>query len=142
MKEIYTLTIKCIDGAYWTDEFSWVVEVPVDMTLQQLHTHIQDQTLFEDDHLAAFFTARDMYARKRDWLIDPDEGTGWRRTLSTIYPLDTGQRLFYLFDFGDNWLFSIGKRAKPKPLKTDEHYPNVIKQSGSIPEQYPDFDDE
>ena len=138
MEEIYRLTIKCVDGRLWRDDFSWVVEVPDDMTLWQLHRHILTEVFFDDDHLASFFTARDMYTYKRSWLIDPERDTGWQKTLSSIYPLAAGQRLFYLYDFGDNWVFSIGRRAKPKPPKPDAHYPEVIKITGVLPEQYPD----
>jgi hypothetical protein len=142
MKEIYTLTIKCLEGAYWEGEFSWTVEVPSTMTLTKLHQHIQDHICFDDDHLAAFFIARDAFARKQVWLTNPERGTGWGKTLAKIYPLESGQKLFYLFDFGDNWTFSIGKKAKVKENVPKVNYPLVIKESGQRPEQYPDYDDE
>ena len=141
VENIYTLTIKCVDGAYLAEDYSWVVEVLSNMSLERLHRHILDQTLFDDDHLASFFTARDMYGKKT-WLIDPDTDRGWTRPLADIYPLENNQRLFYFFDFGDSWVFSIGKRAKSKPVKQGEYYPNVIKITGNPPEQYPDFDSE
>lgn len=140
MSEIYRLTIKCIDGAYLKDDYSWVVEVPGEMTLEQLHFHILVQTEFEHDHLADFFIARDIYTRKRTWLTYENESE-WERSLSSIYPLEANQRLYYLFDFGDNWIFSISKRGKPKPAKPGHKYPEVIKITGKIPEQYPDTDD-
>jgi len=138
--EIYILNIKCVDGAYWEEEFSWVVELPSNTTLAELHDHILTATFFDDDHLAAFFTARNYYARKRVWLIDPERDTGWETPLSKVFPVPTGHRLFYLFDFGDNWLFSIGKRAKTKKPVPDEHYPNVIREKGVIPTQYPEYE--
>jgi hypothetical protein len=140
--EIYTLNVKCVDGAYFEDDYLWSVEVSSHMTLLELHDHIQMETGFENDHLAAFFTARDRYARKRTWLIDPERDTGWDKTLAEIFPVDKNRRLFYLFDFGDQWIFSIGKRAKSKQPKPREYYPNVIKIKGTPPKQYPDFDED
>ena len=142
MKEIYTLTIKCLDGAHWEEEFSWEVEVPSTMTLTQLHRHIQEHIRFDNDHLAAYYVARDPFARKQVWLTDPERGTGWGKTLAKIYPLESGQKLFYLFDFGDNWVFSVGKKAKVREAVPKVKYPRVIKESGQLPEQYPDYDDE
>ena len=51
-------------------------------------------------------------------------------------------KLFYLFDFGDSWLFKISKSRKKEfePVKGIK-YPRVVKEEGEKPEQYPDWDE-
>ena len=51
--------------------------------------------------------------------------------------------MFYLFDYGDSWVFQVSKtRKKPFEPITDINYPNIVSQSDFKPEQYPDWDDE
>ncbi|MCJ7771524.1 MAG: plasmid pRiA4b ORF-3 family protein [Desulfobacterales bacterium] len=50
-------------------------------------------------------------------------------------------KLYYLFDFGDDWwheitLLKIGEAEKSAT------YPRIVKKVGESPEQYPDYDDE
>lgn len=50
-------------------------------------------------------------------------------------------KLYYLFDFGDEWWHEITL------LKIDEAekkatYPRIVKEVGESPEQYPDYEDE
>ena len=47
--------------------------------------------------------------------------------ISNVWPLPSGLKLFYLFDFGDNWLFQINKtQHEDKDLQPDVSYPRVI----------------
>ncbi len=63
--------------------------------------------------------------------------------ISSIWPLPTGMKLYYLFDFGGNWIFQINKtRHKDKIAQPGIKYPRVIEAKGKNPEQYPDWDDE
>jgi len=50
-------------------------------------------------------------------------------------------KLYYLFDFGDDWwheitLLKIGEKEK------SAKYPRIVKRVGESPKQYPDYDDE
>ncbi len=61
--------------------------------------------------------------------------------LSSVWPLPKGM-LYYLFDFGDNWLFQVNKtRHKDKAVQPGIVYPRVIEAKGKNPEQYPDYEE-
>lgn len=59
-------------------------------------------------------------------------------TLAELFPLPKGQRLFYWFDFGDDWKFSIGRtRTAPQTPEKGNRYPRLIGTRGDTPVQYP-----
>ena len=145
MSMITTLTIKCVAGRYLEEPFERVIEVPDDISLGQLHNEIQRLTDFDNDHLFSFFYARNFYNLKTH-LVDHD-GWGNRRDaffefpLHEVYPLPKGMKLFYLFDFGDDWIFQISRSRTSKPPEAGVRYPRLIEKTGPQPQQYP-MDDE
>jgi len=50
------------------------------------------------------------------------------------------KRLYYLFDFGDNWKFEIRRHRKTKEAEAGVEYPRVVMTSGPNPEQYPSYE--
>jgi hypothetical protein len=53
-----------------------------------------------------------------------------------------GKKAFYLFDYGDSWLFQISNsRKKSFQGITDTEYPRVISEIGIKPVQYPEWDE-
>lgn len=141
---ICTLTIKCVGGAYFEEPFERTIEAPDDMTLGGLHDTIQELTGFDNDHLFTFFIARGPKG-KRTNVVEADE---WEERqdrfyeiyLRKVFPLPQNMKLFYWFDFGDDWIFQIGRKGKPKPEDSDARYPKIIEQTGPKPVQYPTFD--
>lgn len=140
---IVTLVIKCVEGAYFEDPFKRTIEVPDDMTLGELHDTIQDLTGFDNDHLFTFYISRGSRG-KRTEVVESDE---WEERqdglyeipLRDVFPLPPNMKLFYWFDFGDDWIFQIGKRGAPKLLDPDATYPRIVAETGPRPVQYPDF---
>jgi len=130
--EVYTFTISF---PYNDDDKPWsrTFEVKEDFTLNDLHKYIQEIVGFDDDHLYEFTVGRNP-RNKGDSI--PDE-----TKLNEIYPI-TGYKLYYLFDFGDCWLFQIKKERKTKFENEGTKYPVLIKSSGVNPEQYPDYEEE
>ncbi len=61
--------------------------------------------------------------------------------LKDVYPLLSGLKLYYLFDFGDNWTFEIKKSRKKKYVEKSVTYPRVIESYGQNPEQYPSWEE-
>ncbi|MFT5812399.1 MAG: hypothetical protein ACI9VT_000133 [Psychroserpens sp.] len=51
----------------------------------------------------------------------------------------TGVRLYYLFDYGDNWLFQIKKSKKRVVEDVKVKYPRIVKSMAVSPEQYPEY---
>lgn len=129
--EIYTLTISF---PHDEDDIPWskTIEVKEDLTLLKLHKYIQKLVEFDDDHLFEFYV--DKKPRHSNNAISKN------RKLNEIYPL-TGCKLYYLFDFGDNWIFQIKKYRKKKNENNKITYPALIESTGINPEQYPEYEE-
>ena len=124
--EIYTLTISF---PHDEDEIPWsrTIEVKENFTLQNLHRYIQEIVDFDDDHLYEFYIGKNH--RNRAQKLPK------KTQLNEIYPL-TGYKIYYLFDFGDCWLFQIKKSRKKKTENKQQKYPSLIESAGENPEQY------
>ncbi len=141
---ICTLFIKLVGGTYYSTEFERTIEARDDMTLGELHHTMQDLTGFDSDHLFMFFMARTMRSH-RTYVADDDEWEVrhekmYRIPLKKIFPVPKGQKLFYWFDFGDDWIFEVRKRGKEKPEQKDIDYPRLISKLGPEPVQYPNLE--
>jgi arsenate reductase (glutaredoxin) len=54
---------------------------------------------------------------------------------------ESGIKMTFLFDYGDEWRFRIEMIGEGE-RQTGMSYPKLLKSVGKAPEQYPDFDDE
>ncbi len=142
---IWTLRVECEWGRYLEDECIRVIEISSTATLFDLHDAIQDAVDFDRDHLFEFFAGRHHRNRKLVFADDFD----WEAsaaayaaiTLDRVYPLSKGLKLFYHFDFGDDWYFGIRKsRKKPWEPEVGVQYPRVVEATGPNPEQYPSWE--
>lgn len=127
--DIYQIEIRFPYNNYYEDEKPWsrVVEVKEDMDLYSLHEYIQEIVEFDNDHLFQFYIKKNPRSRGQEI----SENT----LLNEVYPI-TGYKLYYLFDFGDNWLFEIKKSRKKITLEKGIKYPRLVKSQGINPEQY------
>ncbi len=104
--------------------------------------YIQKIINFDNDHLFEFFVGRNWRNRKK--VFGEEDEFGFEETdsldtpLSEVYPLK-GMKLFYHFDFGDSWMFTIKKGRKKKYVEKGAEYPRVIESEGENPEQYPQY---
>ncbi len=114
-----------------------IMEIDSSSTLEDFHFAIQDAVDFDNDHIYEFFIARTETSRDKR-RFDHNNGDIYDLTLESIYPLEKGRKLFYLFDYGDHWLFRISKTQK-RPAEPVEgvEYPRVVESEGKNPEQYP-----
>ncbi len=129
--EIFTLEISF---PYDDDDEPWVrvIEVKENYSLKQLHRYIQKIVDFDDDHLYEFYIGknpRNKYSTMSKSM-----------KLNEIYPIP-GFKLYYLFDFGDSWLFQIKKSRKRLSKDSEVKYPRVVESLGVNPEQYPEYDE-
>jgi hypothetical protein len=129
--EIFTLKISF---PYDSRDEPWakVIEVKEDFTLGQLHEYIQEIVAFDNDHLYDFYIGKN--TRNTSGVLSGDT------RLNEIYPI-TGFKLYYLFDYGDNWLFQFTKSRKRVVDNVKVTYPRVVKSMGVNPEQYPEYDE-
>jgi hypothetical protein len=143
---IYTLRVELIQSLYWDKECVRVIEIPKDYSLMRLHDAIQDAVKFDNDHLYEFYAGRDHRNRairygdvedNEDFETQLNEYA--RIQLDEVYPLER-MKLYYLFDFGDGWLFEIKKLRALKPVDPRAKYPRVIERIGRNPVQYPRYE--
>ena len=148
---IMTLTVKLLPDESPLAQEKWkgMIEIDSASTLEDLHLAIQNAVEFENDHLYEFYIAKSPMARERirftgyeDEFDDEDYVSIFDTKISDIFPLEKGQKFFYYFDFGDNWMFEISKSRKAdKEPVAGEEYPALVAEQGVAPVQYPDFDE-
>jgi len=140
MTNIFNIAIKCIEGAYFEDEYSFVLHISVESSLEDLASCILGVVDFDGDHVSEFHLANGRRGRKT-WLTtdgewDEDDSGTWRRRLSDIFPLPKHKKLYYTYDFGDSWLFEITKNGRQIPALPDVEYPCIMEEIGKKPKQY------
>jgi len=135
---IWTIKIEMI---YFEEPWSVTIELDSETLLDDLHRMIQAAVGFDNDHMYDFYIARSERSQKRT-VFNDDNGLLYTTRLKSIYPLETGNKFYYLFDYGDDWLFKISKsRKKEHPAKEGITYPRIVSEVGSKPEQYSDWEE-
>lgn len=138
---IITLKIKLLGNMLIDSDWACELEVDENTMLDQLHDAIQNLVNFDNDHLFSFFRARKAYGSNRD-MLDSEQGLEGI-SISSLYPIQKGHKLFYWFDFGDDWIFQITKsRKKPRAALPDRQYPFLVSETGTKPEQYPNYEED
>ena len=133
---IITLKTTLLRGMYCEGEWSANIELDESATLEDLHDAIQKSVDFDNDHLYCFFLSRTDRSRSREYFDDENELIFTKR-LKDLFPLPTKQCLFYLFDWGDEWVFKISpSRKRPHEPVKGVTYPKVESESGVKPVQY------
>ena len=139
---IATLKVTLLRGRYCEDDWSAIIELDELSTLAELHDAIQMAVGFDNDHSFSFFLSRTDRSRTREYFHDEDESVD-SKTVKDMFPLPERQSLFYLFDWGDDWVFKISKTRKSlQQALPGVTYPRVESESGTKPDQYPSDDDD
>lgn len=118
--------------------FSTRVALPGSAVLDDLSDLILDAIEFDRDHLYQFTIRHQRggathYDAPRGMMVEPpytDE------TRIGDLPLDQGSAMTYLYDFGDNWEFSVVLRDVDDSDDAPAE-PTILSTSGEAPEQYP-----
>jgi len=138
---IITLKFTLIRGMYCENQWSAEIELDDTSTLDVAHHAIQEAVEFGNDHLYCFYLSRTHRSRTREY-FDDENGLIWEKTLADMFPLPPKQALFYLFDWGDEWVFKISpSRKRPHERVKGAKYPRIVSESGVKPEQYPASDE-
>lgn len=118
------------------------IQVTDQHTLEELHGLIQDVFNFDDDHLYTFFPDGHIYSPIA--YEDPRGMMGGKTadeiTIGELY-LKKGQRMAYLFDYGDQWIFGIDLEEIIEQ-KIGKKLAFMIESHGEAPEQYPEWEEE
>ena len=114
------------------------IAIPSTKTLEELAGWILKSVDFDDDHLYEF-TYRDRLNRTVQVLHpNMEEGPWTDQVLIGTLPLEPGESMKFVFDFGDNWKFDVRLESiEPLPKKAKA---KILEQHGEAPDQYPHHD--
>jgi len=128
---VYTFKVS-LKGA----RVSRTVELRSQQTLDNLHSAIQNAFRWDSDHLYTFYMSGeedDRYAFACPYEKDRPPWTD--EAIIGELGLVKGHSFAYLFDYGDNHVFTI-KVADIRPQAGPGKYPRVVEKQGEAPEQY------
>jgi hypothetical protein len=129
------LTIEVRLSGWRGTSRKWIraIELPKSATLYALHDAIQNAIDFDDDHMYEFYVGKRWNKRERDIgesASPMDPGSYDKILLSDVFPLGKALKLYYWFDFGDDWMFEITCRPEMTEANKKIKYPNVVEKSG------------
>ena len=110
-------------------------------TFESLHLAIQYAFDFDNDHLYEFFLDGNRWSRQSIKAPNCSEPPFADEILICDARLRVKQRILYLFDFGDRWMFDVKLLSINKSEDVPKH-PIITKSVGESPEQYPTYDDD
>ena len=117
-----------------------LIALPADNTLADLLGWVLRSFKFDDDHLCRF-TYIDRFGCAVE-INDPrmGESSSTVQTPVGTLPLEPGQTMDLLYDFGDSWEFTITlERVEPPGSRIKA--PRIMESHGKAPRQYPRWDD-
>jgi len=138
---VYSLRVRL----QWQPSVWRVIEMTADQTLEDLHEAIQDAFGWDRDHLYAFFlsgrawdSSTEIGCPSLDGEMEPP--TADEVALGDLDP-QPGQRLLYLFDFGDDLRHDIEVLGVAPP-SAEGQYRRIAETHGAAPPQYPVWDED
>lgn len=130
-------------------EISREIEIPANTSLYKLAEAIVKAYNFNFDHCFGFFSnitgARYFDSEKKYELftdlieegedLEPTGAGNVKKTKVSEVWQNIGDKMMFLFDYGDNWHFVVEltgfSKGKPK-----QKYPHILKKVGRAPRQY------
>jgi len=128
-----TYIFKVSLGRVW-----YRIAIPAGYSLNSLSSFILDTVKFDYDHLYQFEYENPFGAFERVNHPYMDEGPWADDVLIGNLPLRIGQKMTYLYDFGDNWEFEVTLEQVELDKKIEK--PVLLEQHGKPPKQYPTFE--
>ena len=95
----------------------------------------------EIEPLVLFVGLMDGVSKALEWESSAQRMVECRADGQIFYRLPKSCKLYYVFDFGDDWTFEIRKLRREPSVIRERKYPFLIGIEGEIPEQYPNMDD-
>jgi len=121
------------------------IEIESGKSLYALAEAIVQAFGFDFDHAFGFFSnlTGNVFASptRYELFADTAESKSVKRTtVAEAFP-ETGRKMLFLFDYGDEWRFKIEVIGIGKKVANAD-YPKVLAAVGSAPSQYPDMEDD
>ena len=113
-----------------------------DQTLVDVHNALQAAFDWDDDHLYSFWLDGSFFGSDEVELTTPDapdEGVATADVPLAELNLHLGQRIGYVFDFGDEWRVRLTVRERVTAEPGD--HPRVLELRGTPPPQYAALED-
>jgi hypothetical protein len=110
--------------------------------LTELHGAIQQAFRWEDDHLYSFWLDGEFWSRDGEELVrpgTPDTDSPTADVRVGKLRLETGSRIAYVFDYGDDWRVMLTLRER---VDGSDAIARVSARRGTAPPQYPPLDEE
>jgi hypothetical protein len=116
-----------------------LIAMPADATLDDLVGWVLRSVKFDSDHLYEF-TYRDRLGAEAS-AVHPemDEGPWADQIPIGTLPLEPGQTMQLVYDFGDNWRFTV-KLERVEPPGAKAKGPRILESHGKAPSQYQDWE--
>ena len=147
-----------IKASFIDDANCWrEIEVSSNATLWKLAEAITDAFSFDFDHAFGFYSdLGDFYQdseTRYEMFADMDDADDWppepgqsparsvKKTKVGQAFTKTGQRMQFIFDYGDEWRFLIEVTGMGATV-AGQRYPAVIASQGTAPEQYPEYEED
>jgi hypothetical protein len=119
-----------------------LIAMPADATLDDLVGCILRSVKFDDDHLHRI-AYRDRMGVTH-FISHPavDEGPWTDEIVIGTLPLEVGQSMELLYDFGEGWPFTVKlERVEPPGANAKAKGPRILEKHGKSPVQYAQWDD-
>ena len=146
---IWTLKISCLAGPYHDGPCVRYVELDEESSLYDVHTILQEAVHFDDEHSFAFYHAREAFEKRAYFPEGVTPKDGVDVDLYEDVPLAEalavkGKRLFYIYGFEEEWVFSVEREKGSKKPQDGDYYPLVVvdRNEGSDPMQYGNGEDD
>jgi len=136
---IYRLSIECLEGWHYDHETIRIIDIDEKAQLFDLFDIIREANGFGFEHAHMFYLGRTP-RNKKIIFGDKEEFYGYEcrpynSSLNSIYPLGN-LKFYFLYDFGDKWIFQIKKSRKRIKAKSNMEYPIIVKKIGESPESH------
>jgi hypothetical protein len=115
--------------------------LPASQTLAVLHGLIQEAFEWDDDHLYSFWLDGTFWGADETEYTAPfdldERGANSAEVSMDTLGLERGQKIAYIFDFGDEWRITLTLRELRDGGET-----GILERTGESPAQYPDYEDD
>lgn len=133
------------------------IDILGSQTLEDFHRIIFNAFDRYDEHLYSFFLTRksqksttkiyesDEYSLLSGFDDNPffrkKKKQDVRKTKIAFLHLNPKEKMYYLFDYGDEWWHEI-TLLSTYDSNNNSNFPKVVKKVGASPSQYPDYDED
>jgi Plasmid pRiA4b ORF-3-like protein len=118
-----------------------LISMPADATVDDLVRWVLRSMKFGSDHLYEVTYRDRMGAQVSANHPAMEEGPWADQVPIGSLPIEPGQAMQLLYDFGDSWRFTIKLERIEPPVSKKAKKPRILESHGEAPPQYPDWDE-